>query len=156
LGSSEPHREDEDQGEPLTPSAISIRISGEKRTMASVTCTIKSKKTPERWIEVEIGVDGSGEDFWRLTAKSPVAFPHFIATVGRWDPIPYYGGKPSGPYWGVPSIVLISGDPDPVGGFVLFPVEPSFYRLGCGQTLRGEGAREETADVTFRMDFLCV
>jgi len=136
---------------------MSLRISGEERPMPSVTCKIKSKKNPERWIEVEIGVDdGSGDNFWRLTAKSTVAFHQFNATSGRWDPIPYSVGSPSGGYREVPSILLFSADADPLIGFVLFRPGASFYRLGCGQTILGEGAREDTADLTYRMDFLCV
>jgi hypothetical protein len=82
--------------------------------MSSVTCKIKSKKNPEKWVEVEIGVDdGSRDNFWRLTAKSTVAFHQFNATSGRWDPLTYYGGSPAGGSWGVPSILLFSADQDP-------------------------------------------
>jgi hypothetical protein len=145
------------EGDPLAPSAIATRIRGEERTMPSVSCKITSKTNPQKWIEVEIGVDDrSGDNFWRLTARSTVAFPQFHSTSGRWDPIPFSVRKPSGGFSEVPSILLFSGDPDPRGGFILFNPGPSFYRLGCGQVLRGEGAREGPADLTYRMDFLCV
>jgi hypothetical protein len=124
--------------------------------MPSVSCKIRSKKTADKWIEVEIGVDDSGDNFWRLTAKSVVSFAQFKATSGRWDPLPYSAGKSSGPYWDVPSILLWSAEPDPFHGFFLFRPGPSFYRLGCGQVISDEGAREDTADLTYRMDFLCV
>ena len=125
--------------------------------MPSVSCKIKSKKTPEKWVEVEIGVDdSSGDNFWRLTAKSTVAFAQFTATSGRWDPIVYYGNSPASGYWGLPSILLFSADSDPLVGFTLFRPGTTFYRLGCGQTIRDEGSRESTADLTYRMDFLCV
>ena len=125
--------------------------------MPSVSCKIKSKKSPERWIEVDIGVDdNSGDNFWRLTAKSAVAFSQFTATSGRWDPVSHSGRSPSSGYWDVPSILLFSADSDPLIGFVLMRPGPAFYRLGCGQTIRGEGSREDTADLTYRMDFLCV
>ena len=123
--------------------------------MPSVTCKIRSKKNPEKWVEMEIGVNGSGDNYWRLTAKSVVSFPQFIATSGRWDPTSYYAGSASGAYQGVPSIVLLSADPDPLVGFVLFRPGPFFYRLGCGQNIGDEGSREDTADLTYRMDFLC-
>ena len=123
--------------------------------MPSVSCKIRSTPHPARWVELEIGVDGSGENFWRLTARSNVGFPQFDATAGRWDPIPYYGGSPSGGYWGLPSIALIAADPDPLGGIVLFRPGPAFYRLGCGRVIRDEGSREGVADLTYRMDFLC-
>jgi hypothetical protein len=125
--------------------------------MPSVSCRIKSKKSPDRWVEVEIGIDdSSGDNFWKLTGKSAVSFAQFKASSGRWDPIVYSGGSSSGAYWSVPSILLWSSDPDPLIGFTLFRPGSTFYRLGCGQVLRDEGSREGTADLTYRMDFLCV
>jgi hypothetical protein len=125
--------------------------------MSSVSCKIRSKTHPQRWIEVEIGVDDrSGDNFWRLTGTSAVGFPGFHAAAGRWDPMTYYGGAPSGGYWGVPSIVLIAGESDPFGGFVLFRQGAEFHRLGCGRVIKDEGSREDVADLTYRMDFLCV
>jgi hypothetical protein len=85
-----------------------------------------------------------------------VSFAQFKASSGRWDPIVYSGGSSSGAYWSVPSILLWSSDPDPLIGFTLFRPGSTFYRLGCGQVLRDEGSREGTADLTYRMDFLCV
>lgn len=119
--------------------------------MHSVVCKIRSR-TSERWIEVEIGVDDSGQNFWRLIAKSSVAFAQFNATVGRWDPTIFFGKEP---FSGVPSIVLFSADPDPFVGFVLFRPGDDFYRLGCGRTISDGGSREATDDVSYRMDFLC-
>lgn len=123
--------------------------------MPSVACKIKSKKQPW-WIEIDIGVDdATGDNYWRLTGKSTVTFPGFNSNVGRWDPIVYDSGGPGG-LRGVPSIVLFAGDPDPFGGFILFRPGPAFFRLHCGSVIKDEGSREDEADITYRMDFLCV
>jgi hypothetical protein len=125
--------------------------------MPSVSCKIRSKAHAARWIEIQIGVDdASGDNFWKLTGKSAVSFPDFRATVGRWDPVQVSVRDSSGKYQEVPSIALISADPDPFGGFLLYNPGPAFYRLGCGQVLRGEGGREDDSDITYRMDFPCV
>jgi hypothetical protein len=125
--------------------------------MPSVACKIRSKKKPW-WIEIDIGVDdATGDNFWRLTGKSTVTFPGFNSTVGRWDPIIYDSGGPSGlRVRDVPSIMLIAAEHDPFGGFVLFRPGAAFFRLNCGSVIKDEGAREDAADLTYRMDFLCV
>ena len=84
--------------------------------MPSVTCKIASKIKPEKWIEVEIGVDDdSGSKFWRLTAKSPVSFLSFNVTSGEWFPIAYlHNDNPE-----VPGIMLRTSEDDPFQGFDL-------------------------------------
>lgn len=124
--------------------------------MPSVTCKIRSKRHPARWIEIDIGVDESGDNYWTLIAKSAVSFSQFNATSGRWDPVTFFVKNPSGGFTEMASIALISGVPDPYGGIVLFQPGPHFYRLGCGQHIVGQGAREDAADLTYRMDFPCV
>ena len=121
--------------------------------MFSVTCKINDKKTPEKWIEVEIGVEeGSGNKYWRLTAKSPVAFHNFSATKGKWDWGNYFGPDDSF----ASALFILPPKPDPFNGFQLFRTGRNFYRLACGQSIEGIGTREKHLDVEFRMDFLCV
>jgi hypothetical protein len=124
--------------------------------MPSVTCKIRSQKSPSKWVEIDIGVDGSGAAYWRLITRSPVSFHRFTATTGIWFPVLHYGTDPKGPYAEVPSVLVSGGDDDPMGGFVLFRPGDHFYRLGCGQVIRGEGSREAEADLAYRMDFPCV
>ena len=59
----------------------------------------------------------------------------------------YYGEKPSTGYWGVPAIVVWVSNPTP-WGTACFGTGNAFYRLGCGQTLRGRVPCEGTADLT--------
>ena len=120
--------------------------------MPSVTCKIASKIKPEKWIEVEIGVDDdSGSKFWRLTAKSPVSFLSFNVTSGEWFPIAYlHNDNPE-----VSGIMLRTSEDDPFQGFDLLRTGSNFYRLICGQTIQGDGSREKHLDVRYRMDFLC-
>ena len=122
--------------------------------MPSVTCEIRSKLAPEKWIQVEIGVEeGSEKKYWRLTRKSSVAFLNFSATSGKWSMAVYMG--PVDTDDGL-ALWLENPDPDPFGGFTLLRTGPDFYRLMCGRWIDGVGTREKHSDVKSRMDFLCV